>query len=80
MKKKAENRHARCADLGELNAPRNHRLVEAIGELAAQSREKKEGRNEKRARHCDERFGIRSCEPVKNEKNQRVFQEIVVEG
>ena len=47
------------ADLGELQPLRDDRLVEAVGELAAEAREEEERRDEDGAGERDQRLGVR---------------------
>ena len=51
------------ADLGELQAPRDDRLVEAVGQLAAEAGEEEERADEHRAGERDQRLGVRARRP-----------------
>ena len=46
------------ADLGELEPLRHHRLVVAVGELAAERGEEEVGRDEDRGGERDQRLGV----------------------
>jgi hypothetical protein len=76
----AQHRDQRDADLGELEALRHHRLVVAVGELAAERREEEVGRDEDRGRERDERLGLGAADLEQDQKDQRVLEEIVAEG
>ncbi len=52
MQRKAEHRDERDADLGELEALRDQRLVVAVGDLAAERREEEVRRDENRSRRA----------------------------
>jgi hypothetical protein len=80
MQDEAEDSDRRCANLGELQPLRHYRLVEAVGHLAADAREQEEGRNEEPARQRHQRLAMRAGELVQDDEDQRVLEEIVVEG
>ena len=48
------------ADLGELQPLRHHRLVVAVGHLAAERRQEEVRRDEHRGRERDQRLGVPS--------------------
>ena len=80
MQGKAEHGNKGDCDLRKLEPLRHHRLVVAVGKLAAERRQKKVGRDEDGSRQRDERFGVRASDLEENEKDQRIFEEIVTEG
>ena len=57
---KPSDRDRGDADLGELEPLRHHRLVVAVGELAAERGQKEIGRDEDRGGERDQRFGVAS--------------------
>ena len=80
MQGEAEDRNRGRADLRELQPLRHHRLVEAVGHLAADTREQEERRDEEPARQGHQRFAMRAGELVKDDEDQRVLEKVVVEG
>ncbi len=70
----------RHADLGELEPPRHDRLVVAVGKLAAQGRQEEVRRDENGGRQRDQRFSLGAPDVKKDEKDQRVLEEVVAEG
>src|SRR5262249_45431601 len=79
MQAEADNGDEGNADLAEFESPRHHRLVVAIGELAAQRREEEVRRNENRGGKRDQRLGVGAADMEQNEKDQRVLEEVVAE-
>ena len=59
MEPEAGDREPRRADLGELQPPRDDRLVVAVGQLAAEPGEEEERRDEHRAGQRDQRLRAR---------------------
>ena len=84
MKGEARDRHGRGADLGEFQALRYQRLVVAVGDLTADAGEKEEGDDEERARQRHQHAGVRrvgaGADAEEEKEDQRVLQEVVVEG
>src|SRR5208282_6018083 len=68
------------ADLRELQALRHERLVVAVGELAAESREKEERRDQRRAGKRDQCFRVGARDLEQNDEYQRRFEEVVAKG
>ena len=79
MQREAEHRDEGDADLGELEPLRDHRLVVAVGQLAAERGEKEIGRDEDRGGERDQRLRVRAADVEQDEKDQRVLEEIVAE-
>ena len=75
----ADDRDHRDADLDEFQPLRDHRLVEAVGDLAAERRQEEIGRDEHRAGERDQRIGRAAVDVGQDQEDQRVLQEIVVE-
>jgi len=80
MHGKAEHRDEGNADLRELQPPRHHRLVVAIGQFAAERGQKEIRRDENRGGERDQRLRVRAPDVKENEKDQGVLEEIVAEG
>ena len=73
-------------DLDHLQPLRDHRLVEAVGNLAAERRQKEIGRDEDRAGQRDQRVAMRTVDLAgsgmdakQDQKDNRVLQQIIVE-
>ena len=58
----------------------DRRLVETVGQFAAKRRKQQEGGHEDGARQRDQRCRLVRGEREEDEEDQRVLQEIVVEG
>ena len=80
MHAEAEHRDEGNADLGELEPPRHHRLVVAVGEFAAERGQKEIGRDEDRGGERDQRLRVGAADVEQDEKDQGVLEEIVAEG
>src|SRR5262245_4614468 len=80
MEREAGNRNAGDADLDELQTLRHARLVEPVGDLAAERGQDEERKNEYCARERDQRLGILGGELEQDQERERVLQEVVVEG
>ncbi|CDX61376.1 hypothetical protein MPL1032_390012 [Mesorhizobium plurifarium] len=76
----ADDGEAGRGDLGEFQPTCDERLVEAVGDLAAQRRKQQEGGHEDGAGQRHQRRGLILRQGEENEEHQRVLQEIVVEG
>ena len=68
------------ADLGELQALRHERLVVAVGEFAAESREQEERRDQRRAGKRDQCFRVRARDLEQNDEDERRLEEVVAKG
>ena len=79
MQPESDRRHHGRGELRQLHRPRHHRLVEAIGHLAANAGENKEGRDENSAGELDESPRSRCRSGVDDQRDERVLEEIVVE-
>ena len=77
--READDRDDRDADLGELEPLRHHRLVVAVGELAAERRQEEVRRDEDRGRERDQRLGPGPADLEQDQEDQRVLEEIVAE-
>ena len=75
----ADDRDDRDADLGELQPLRDHGLVVAVGDLAAERRQEEIRRDEHRRRERDQRFGRRAADLEQDQEHQGVLEEIVAE-
>src|SRR6516162_9658898 len=80
MEPETENRDRGHSDLDELESLRHERLVVAVRYLAADRRQDEERKDEDGAGKRDQGLGFLSRHFEKNQENQRVLQEIVVEG
>lgn len=76
----ADDRDGSGADLGEFQPAGNERLVEAVGDLAAQRRQEQERRHEHGAGQRDQRGGLIGSQCEEDQEHQRVLEEIVVES
>ncbi len=79
MQAEAEDGDDGDADLRELEPLRHHRLVVAVGELAAERGKEEVGRDEDRGGERDQRVCVRAADMKQNQENQRVLEEIVAE-
>jgi hypothetical protein len=70
----------RRADFSELQPSRNQRLIEPIGELAAEGRQQKERCDKNAARQCHQRLGCLAADLEQDQQGERVLQEIVVKS
>ena len=80
MEREARARERCNPYLSQLEAPRHHRLIEAVGELATETREEEERRDEDSARQCDQCLGILASDFEQDQEDERILQEVVVEG
>ena len=76
----AGDRDTRDRDLDELDALRHDRLVEAVRHLAPEAGEEEERADEDRGGERDERAGIGDRGREQDQEDQRVLEEIVIEG
>jgi len=67
------------ADLDELDALRHQRLVVAVGEFAAETRQEEERRDQRGAGNRDQHFGIRTGDLEQDDEDQRGLEEVVAE-
>src|SRR5262249_22553862 len=75
----ASNGNERHADLAQLEVLRDHGLVVAVGELAAERRQEKVGRDEDGGGERDQRFPVRNLRTEEDQEDQRVLEEVVAE-
>src|SRR5208282_3257033 len=68
------------ADLDKLQTPRHERLVEAVGEFAAEPREKEERRDQRRAGQRDQSSRVRARDLEQNDEDERRLEEVVAKG
>jgi hypothetical protein len=80
LKREADDGNGGCADLAELQPPGDDRLVESVRQLATQPGEEKEGCDEDGTTQRDQHFAAGGAELEQDENDQRVAEEIVVEG
>ena len=59
---------------------RDDRLVEAVGDLAAQPRQEEERADEHRRRQRHQRLAVTDARREQDQEHQRVLEEVVVEG
>src|SRR5262245_3568124 len=77
--RESRDREAGDRDLGELEAARDDRLVEAVGELPAEAGEEEERRDEHRCRQRDQFAGVAAAETEQDQDDERVLEKIIVE-
>jgi hypothetical protein len=70
----------RGADLGELEAARHRRLIEAIRELSVQRPTAEKRRDKDAPRQGHEHLACLTADPEQDQQDERVLQKIVVEG
>src|SRR5262249_28652301 len=77
----AENHHAepRDRDFDELHVARDDRLVEAVGQLSAETGEEEERSDEYGGGQRDQRLAVLNAWCEQDQEHQRVLEEIVVE-
>src|SRR6202011_4634866 len=80
LKSETDDGDGGCADLAELQPAGDDRLVEAIGELAAESGKNKKRSNQDRPAQSGQDFPAGGAELEHNQDDQRIPEEIVVEG
>jgi hypothetical protein len=80
VEREARARQRCYPDLDQFEAPCHHRLIETIRELAAKTREEEERRDEDSTRQRDQRLGVLAADLEQNQKDERVLEEVIVEG
>src|SRR4029453_1693312 len=80
MQAEPDHCNERNADFAELEPPRHHRFVVAVGELATERGKEEVRRDEDRRGERDERLGIRPADVEQDEKDERVLEEVIAEG
>ena len=76
----SDRRHHGRAEFRQLHRARHQRFVESIGHLAADAGKKKEGRDENGAGDLHQHARSRRRGGVDDQRDERVLEEIVVEG
>ena len=80
MQPEPDDGEAGGADLGKLQTPRQDGHVVAVGKLAADAGEEEERADEYRAGERHQRLGVRTRDLEQDQKDERVLEEVVVEG
>src|SRR5262249_20377731 len=75
----AQHRERRHANLGKLDALRDHGLVVAVGHLAAEGREEEIREDEYRRGKRDQHMGGGARDLEQDQKDQRLLEEVVAE-
>src|SRR5471030_2974080 len=79
LKRETKYRQSGYKNLKEFQPLRHPRLVEAVGEFAAERRQKEIGRDENGARQRDQGFRVGGAGAEQDQEYQRGFEKIVVE-
>ena len=79
MQVKPSDRDEGDADFDELEPLRHDRLVEAVGELAAERGQEEIGRDEDRGRQRDQRLRIRAADLEQDQEDERILEKVVAE-